>query len=179
MQAPSSQESLPTQVLSKQDSVSVPLSSPDPSPSPPQSNQLAPGPPPRTRTSYHAITTPRPTLLFAIASDDPVAVERVLASGDAAPNDDVGPQSALEFALRNESLTKKTEIVKVLLAYGADPSAVKGVDGVANSGGDEKGKGKHVTIEEPQKESDESETIEDVEPQKGKDANEALNPAMK
>ncbi|KLO14915.1 P-loop containing nucleoside triphosphate hydrolase protein [Schizopora paradoxa] len=72
----------------------------------------------------HAIATPRPTLMFAIASDDPAAVEQVLASGEVRPNDDIGPQSALEFALTNDALSHRTEIVKTLLAYGADPSSL-------------------------------------------------------
>ncbi|KAI0086374.1 P-loop containing nucleoside triphosphate hydrolase protein [Irpex rosettiformis] len=73
----------------------------------------------------HAIATPRPTLLFAIASDDPAEVRRVLESGDASPNDDVGPQSALAFALTSGQLKNRTEMVKLLLAYGADPASVK------------------------------------------------------
>lgn len=77
-----------------------------------------------TLSSVHAIATPKPTLLFAIASDDVAEVERVLASGEVQPNDDVGPQSALEFALRSEQLVHKAEIVKTLLAYGADPSVL-------------------------------------------------------
>lgn len=72
----------------------------------------------------HAIATPRPTLLFAIASDNPKEVERVLSGGEARPDDDVGPQSALEFALTNDELVHKTEIVKLLLAYGANPNAL-------------------------------------------------------
>ena len=62
--------------------------------------------------------------MFAIASDNPEEVERVLASGEAQPNDVIGPQSALEFALTNEALHNRTEIVKTLLAYGADPSVL-------------------------------------------------------
>ncbi|KAI0705922.1 P-loop containing nucleoside triphosphate hydrolase protein [Cytidiella melzeri] len=73
----------------------------------------------------HAIATPRPTLLFAIASDDIAEVRRVLESGEASPNDDVGPQSALAFALTSGQLRNKTEIVKLLLAHGANPSSVK------------------------------------------------------
>ncbi|KII88159.1 hypothetical protein PLICRDRAFT_111552 [Plicaturopsis crispa FD-325 SS-3] len=63
--------------------------------------------------------------MFAIASDDPEQVRRVLESGEAGPNDQVGPQSALAFTLTNDQLTHKMEIVKALLAYGADPSALK------------------------------------------------------
>lgn len=76
-------------------------------------------------SSIHAIATPRPTLLFAIASDDVAQVKRVLESGDARPNDQVGPQSALAFTLTNDKLHHKMEIVKTLLAFGADPSVLK------------------------------------------------------
>ena len=77
----------------------------------------------------HAIATPRPTLIFAIASDDPAEVRRVLESGEASPNDDVGPQSALMFALTSRQLKNRTEMVKLLLAYGADPASVKRMSG--------------------------------------------------
>lgn len=73
----------------------------------------------------HAIATPPPTLLFAIASDDVGQVTRVLQSGDAGPNDHVGPQSALAFTLTNDKLKCKMEIVKTLLAFGADPTALR------------------------------------------------------
>lgn len=73
----------------------------------------------------HAIATPKPNLLFAIASDDVAQVRQVLESGEAGPNDQVGPQSALAFTLTNDGLQHKMEIVKALLAYGADPSALK------------------------------------------------------
>jgi hypothetical protein len=76
-------------------------------------------------TPIHAIATPRPTLLFAIASDDVNEVRRVLNSGNAGANDQVGPQSALAFTLTNDQLKNKMEIVKTLLAFGADPSALK------------------------------------------------------
>ncbi|KAG5637939.1 hypothetical protein H0H81_002533 [Sphagnurus paluster] len=72
----------------------------------------------------YAIATPKPTLLFAIASDDVAQVRQVLERGDAGPNDAVGPQSALAFALSNDQLNNKMEIVKTLLAFGADPKAV-------------------------------------------------------
>jgi len=78
-----------------------------------------------SRPFYHAISTAKPTLMFAIASDDVTEVKRVLESGDAGPSDKVGPQTALEFALTNEHLQHKVEIVKTLLAYGADPRDVK------------------------------------------------------
>jgi hypothetical protein len=71
---------------------------------------------------HQPIVTPRPTLMFAIASDDVEQVRQVLESGDADPNDSFGPQSALAFTLTNDKLTKKLDIVKTLLAYGADPT---------------------------------------------------------
>ncbi|KAI0062355.1 P-loop containing nucleoside triphosphate hydrolase protein [Artomyces pyxidatus] len=63
--------------------------------------------------------------MFAIASDDPSEVRRVLDRGDVSPNETVGPQSALAFALTNERLVRKMDIVKTLLAYGADPAALR------------------------------------------------------
>jgi hypothetical protein len=77
------------------------------------------------RSPMRAIVTPPPTLLFAIASDDVAQVKRVLESGDAGPNDHVGPQSALAFTLTNDKLRHKMEIVKVLLTFGADPSVLR------------------------------------------------------
>lgn len=77
----------------------------------------------------HAIATPRPTLLFAIASDNVDEVRRVLESGEAGPNDDVGPQSALAFALTANNLKHKTDIVKLLLAHGANPSSLRSSSG--------------------------------------------------
>lgn len=77
------------------------------------------------RSPVHAIATPKPTLLFAIASDDVNEVRRVLESGEAGPNDDVGPQSALAFALTANNLTRKMEMVKLLLAHGANPSSLR------------------------------------------------------
>ena len=71
------------------------------------------------------VVTPRPTLMFAIASDDVEQVRQVLESGDADPNDCFGPQSALAFTLTNDKLTKKLDIVKTLLSYGADPTIAK------------------------------------------------------
>ena len=81
------------------------------------------------RQPSHAIATPRPTLMFAIASDDVSRVQRVLDNGEANPNDQVGPQSALKFALTNDQLTNRLEIVKTLLAYGADPASLKNSPG--------------------------------------------------
>ncbi|KZV65933.1 P-loop containing nucleoside triphosphate hydrolase protein [Peniophora sp. CONT] len=62
--------------------------------------------------------------MFAIASDDPAAVRAVLDRGDVGPNDDVGPQSALAFALTADGLSHRSEIVKTLLAFGADPAVL-------------------------------------------------------
>lgn len=76
-------------------------------------------------SSFYGPTTPRPTLLFAIASDDVKQVQQVLDSAEAGPNDSAGPQSALAFALTNDQLTHKLDIVKTLLAYGADPASLK------------------------------------------------------
>ncbi|KAJ7264886.1 hypothetical protein B0H12DRAFT_213503 [Mycena haematopus] len=69
--------------------------------------------------------TPRPTLLFAIASDDPEAVRRVLEAGEALATDTAGPagESALQFTLANKQLTKRFEIARVLLAFGAQGAA--------------------------------------------------------
>jgi hypothetical protein len=63
--------------------------------------------------------------MFAIASDNVEQVRKVLESGDADPNDCFGPQSALAFTLTNDKLTKKLDIVKTLLSYGADPTTAK------------------------------------------------------
>ena len=63
--------------------------------------------------------------MFAIASDDVEQVRQVLESGGADPNDCFGPQSALAFTLTNDKLTKKLDIVKTLLSYGADPTTAK------------------------------------------------------
>jgi hypothetical protein len=78
-----------------------------------------------THSTFHAIATPRPTLLFAIASDDVAQVRRVLENGEARPSDQVGPQSALAFTLTNDKLAHKIDIVKALLAHGADPATLK------------------------------------------------------
>jgi len=63
--------------------------------------------------------------MFAIASDDAKSVHHVLEHGHADPNESMGPQSALAFALTNERLGHKLDIVKALLAYGADPMALR------------------------------------------------------
>jgi hypothetical protein len=95
----------------------------DPVSSPKSSAKLTRQPAP-----VHAIGTPKPTLLFAIASDDVAEVRRVLESGDAQPNDQVGPQSALAFTLTNDKLTNKLDIVKSLLAFGADTSVLRSAE---------------------------------------------------
>jgi hypothetical protein len=64
-------------------------------------------------------------LMFAIASDDEKSVRHVLEHGHVDPNESMGPQSALAFALTNERLAHKLDIVKALLAYGADPMALR------------------------------------------------------
>ncbi|THH28401.1 hypothetical protein EUX98_g5781 [Antrodiella citrinella] len=85
---------------------------------------LSSRPPSVMRSPVHAIATPRPTLLFAIASDDISEVRRVLESGESGPNDDVGPQSALAFAVTTTQLKHKQDIIKLLLAHGANPSGL-------------------------------------------------------
>lgn len=78
--------------------------------------------PPRPLSS--SITTPKPSLMFAIASDDVQQVRQVLERGEASPNDNAGPQSALAFAITNDQLSQRLEIVKTLLAFGADTSSL-------------------------------------------------------
>lgn len=63
--------------------------------------------------------------MFAIASDNTKSVLDVLEHDRADPNEPIGPQSALAFALTNERLSHKLEIVKALLAHGADPAALR------------------------------------------------------
>ena len=48
----------------------------------------------------------------------------MLETGKASPNDDVGPQSALAFTLANDRLKNKMQMVKMLLAHGADTSVL-------------------------------------------------------
>lgn len=75
----------------------------------------------------YAVDTPKPTLMFAIASDNVDEVKQALESSDINPNEAVGPQSALAFALTNDKLSNKLDIVKTLLAYGADPGVAKNI----------------------------------------------------
>ncbi|GJJ12328.1 hypothetical protein Clacol_006569 [Clathrus columnatus] len=67
----------------------------------------------------------RPQLLFAIASDKPEIVEDLLASGISSVDEmaDSGTD-LLEFTVSNENLKNKTQIVKTLLKYGADPAVL-------------------------------------------------------
>lgn len=118
-QVPSGRRSAPPKSPSTAASFSMAAESLAPADLPPRPSSTLPVVPPP-----HAIATPRPTLMFAIASDDAEEVERVLAAGEARPDDSVGPQSALEFALTSENLSHKTEIVKTLLAYGADAGSL-------------------------------------------------------
>ncbi|KAH9005022.1 P-loop containing nucleoside triphosphate hydrolase protein [Lactarius hatsudake] len=69
--------------------------------------------------------TPENSLIFAIASDSADSVRRVLEHSHADPNESIGPQSALAFALTNERLAHKLDIVKALLAHGANPAALR------------------------------------------------------
>ncbi|KIO16319.1 hypothetical protein M407DRAFT_232615, partial [Tulasnella calospora MUT 4182] len=73
-------------------------------------------------------------LFFAIAADDVKEVERLLSSGEANANDRAGPDDlpALLFTMGNEGLKNKNEIIKTLLAYGADPSVLQQFNGHAN-----------------------------------------------
>lgn len=70
-------------------------------------------------------TNPERSLIFAIASDDADSVRHVLEHSLADPNESIGPQSALAFALTNERLANKLDIVKALLAHGANPAALR------------------------------------------------------
>jgi hypothetical protein len=97
------------------------LSSPRISPSSSSSHGRSPAPSPPDNVP----ATPRPDLLFAIAADDPAAVRSVL-DGGADANASVGPQSALAFAVANPSLERRADIVRTLLAYGADVGALEG-----------------------------------------------------
>ena len=70
-------------------------------------------------------TTPERSLIFAIASDNVDSVRQVLEHSHVDPNESIGPQSALAFALTNERLAHKLDIVKALLAHGANPAALR------------------------------------------------------
>jgi hypothetical protein len=86
----------------------------------------SPAPVPSPSPPEFVPPTPRPDLLFAIAADDPGAVRTVL-DGGADANASLGPQTALAFAVANPGLGRKADIVKALLAYGADTRALDAV----------------------------------------------------
>jgi len=73
------------------------------------------------------LPTTQPKLFFAIASNQPDEVAKLLADGSASPNETVGPQDmhALAFAVENATngdpveKPKLQEIVTTLLSYGA------------------------------------------------------------
>ncbi|KAF7440261.1 hypothetical protein PC9H_000605 [Pleurotus ostreatus] len=88
-------------------------------------NTAPPTRPPSTMDSPHAIGTPSPNLIFAIASDDVDQVRQALTHGDTNPNERLGPQSALAFTVTNDALENKLSIVKTLLAHGADPRGLE------------------------------------------------------
>ena len=91
----------------------------------------------------------KPLLIFAIAKDDPQEVERLLASGEATANDRAGPDElpALLFAMGNDGLKNKTQIVKTLLAYGADPSVLQAMSS-SPEGTDSDGSGMDEDVED-------------------------------
>lgn len=74
-----------------------------------------------------------PKLFFAIASTKPDEVARLLATGEASPNETVGPHDmhALTFAMENMAnadpamLPQMEEVVATLLSYGADPNVLE------------------------------------------------------
>lgn len=78
-------------------------------------------------TAASATASSAQHLFFALASDSPTHVSKLLNSGQADANDTAGPNDlpALVFSLANDQLKNKTEIVKTLLAHGADPSVVQ------------------------------------------------------
>ncbi|KAF8496320.1 P-loop containing nucleoside triphosphate hydrolase protein [Gautieria morchelliformis] len=103
--------------------------------------------------------SPRPELLFAIASDQPAEVERLLSTGKASANETMGNGvGLLEFTVTNGGLKNKTEIVKTLLKYGADPDAL---NHDAPGKDDEQGEGATQTLHQV------------------KDVDNGMNPALK
>jgi hypothetical protein len=103
--------------------------------------------------------SPRPELLFAIASDQPAEVERLLSTGKASANETTGNGvGVLEFTVTNGGLKNKTEIVKTLLKYGADPDAL---NHDAAGKDDEQGEGVTQTLDQ------------------AKSVEEGMNPALK
>ncbi|KAG8776075.1 hypothetical protein FRC12_001112 [Ceratobasidium sp. 428] len=79
-----------------------------------------------TLSTQSVISQTKPLLFFAIAKNSAQEVERLLQEGEVQPNDKAGPDDlpALAFALSNEQLSDKTQIVKSLLSHGADPASV-------------------------------------------------------
>ena len=84
------------------------------------SRPVASSPPP-------PLPTTQPKLFFAIASNQPDEVAKLLANGTSSPNETVGPQDmhALAFAVENAvngdpaNVPKMQEVVTTLLSYGA------------------------------------------------------------
>ncbi|KAG8927338.1 hypothetical protein FRC02_008299 [Tulasnella sp. 418] len=101
--------------------------------------------------------TDRPLLFWALASDNIEEVERLLASGEASANDKAGPLDlpALVFAMENDGLKNRTEMVKMLLEYGADPAALANVS--HNNGGGTSGE--EADGEDGLKRSDSTSTV--------------------
>lgn len=89
----------------------------------PQRNSATSRPPHSASSTRSPDPSYRPQLLFAIASDKPETVEDLLATGKSTVNEmaDSGTD-LLEFTVSNNNLKHKTQIVKTLLKYGADPA---------------------------------------------------------
>lgn len=101
---------------------------------------------PKSATPFQTPSTPpipteRPKLFFAIASTKPDEVARLLATGEASPNETVGPHDmhALTFAMENMAhgdpamLPQMEEVVTTLLSYGADPTVLEDTSSKPNS----------------------------------------------
>ncbi|KAH6902298.1 hypothetical protein BKA70DRAFT_1306365 [Coprinopsis sp. MPI-PUGE-AT-0042] len=112
----------------------------------PAAHQRAPS---TVKQSTFTIEDTKPALMFAIASDDVEQVRQVLESGEADPNECVGPQAALAFALSNENLTNKLDIVKMLLAFGADPKVLQDgqPSGLAPAEGEEQAPAQNIVMD--------------------------------
>lgn len=98
-----------------------PLSNPEPERESVRASISAP-------VSASGYTSAKPTLLFAIASDDAEEVQKALQEegpGSLDVNDAIGPndQSAMAFMLMNDQLKNKLPILKVLLGHGANPDS--------------------------------------------------------
>lgn len=104
--------------------------------------------PKSTTTSHFASTPPLPTekpkLFFAIASNKPDEVAHLLATGQASPNETVGPDDlhALTFAIENMAdgdpsrLPQMEEVVTTLLSYGANPNVLENATHKETSSGE-------------------------------------------